>query len=131
MTLDRAFISRYKTSVKYRKVYIDFDDTLYIRNKVNVMMIAFLYQCINKGIPIILLTKHCKNIHESLRKYKISEDLFKEIIHINQEEDKSKYIEADGILIDDSFAERKNVRGKKGIPVYDLDMIESLLDWRM
>ncbi|MCR4612051.1 MAG: ATP-grasp domain-containing protein [Lachnospiraceae bacterium] len=131
ITLDRAFISRYKTSVKYQKVYIDFDDTLYIRDKVNVMMVAFLYQCVNKGIPIILLTKHSNNIHDSLKKYKISEELFSEIIHIEQQEDKSKYIEADGILIDDSFAERKNVRDKVGIPVYDLDMIESLIDWRI
>lgn len=132
ITLDRAFISRYKTNVKYSKVFMDFDDTLCINDKVNVPMVCFLYQCANQGIPVILITKHLKDIHESLKQLKISEELFSEIIHIGQQEDKSKYIkDTDCILIDDSFAERKNVREKLGIAVFDLDMIESLIDWRM
>lgn len=131
ITLDRAFISRYMTNVKYQKVYMDFDDTLYFGNRVNVMMVAFLYQCNNKGIPVILLTKHSGDISVSLKKLKISEFLFSEIIHIGQGEDKSKYIDADGILIDDSFIERQNARNKVGISVYDLDMVESLIDWKL
>ena len=130
--LDRAFISRYQTSVKYDKVYLDFDDTLYLDDKVNITMISFVYQCINKGIPVILLTKHTKDIYDSLDKFRISKDLFAEIIHIEKDRDKSEYITAkDAIFIDDSFAERKNIHDKLGIPVYDLDMIESLIDWRM
>ena len=130
--LDRAFISRYQTSVKYDKVYLDFDDTLYLDDKVNITMISFVYQCFNKGIPVILLTKHTKDIYDSLDKFRISKDLFAEIIHIEKDRDKSEYITAkDAIFIDDSFAERKNIHDKLGIPVYDLDMIESLIDWRM
>ena len=130
--LDRAFISRYQTSVKYDKVYLDFDDTLYLDDKVNITMISFVYQCFNKGIPVILLTKHAKDIYDSLDKFRISKDLFAEIIHIEKDRDKSEYITAkDAIFIDDSFAERKNIHDKLGIPVYDLDMIESLIDWRM
>ena len=130
--LDRAFISRYQTSVKYDKVYLDFDDTLYLDDKVNITMISFVYQCFNKGIPVILLTKHAKDIYDSLDRFKISKDLFAEIIHIEKDRDKSEYITAkDAIFIDDSFAERKNIHDKLGIPVYDLDMIESLIDWRM
>ena len=130
--LDRAFISRYQTSVKYGKVYLDFDDTLYLDDKVNITMISFVYQCFNKGIPVILLTKHAKDIYDSLDKFRISKDLFAEIIHIEKDRDKSEYITAkDAIFIDDSFAERKNIHDKLGIPVYDLDMIESLIDWRM
>lgn len=132
IVLDRAFISRYKTSARYARVYMDFDDTLYLGDKVNIQMVAFLYQCFNKGIPVTLLTKHEKDIHESLAKYCISESLFDRIIHIGQGEDKSRYItDRDAILVDDSFAERKRVKDQTGIPVYDLDMIESLLDWRM
>ena len=132
ITLDRAFISRYKTNVKYNKVYMDFDDTLYIGDKVNIQMISFLYQCANQNIPVVLITKHSKDIHDSLKKLKISEDLFYEIIHLEQAEDKCEYIkDTDCILIDDSFAERKNAKEKLGIAVFDLDMIESLIDWRM
>lgn len=130
--LDRAFISRYQTSVKYNTVYMDFDDTLYLDDKVNVTMIAFVYQCFNKGIPVVLLTKHAKDIYDSLDKFRISKDLFSEIIQIQKDHDKSEYITAkDAIFVDDSFAERKNIHDKLGIPVYDLDMIESLIDWRM
>ena len=132
ITLDRAFISRYRTNVKYNKVYMDFDDTLYIHDKVNIQMISFLYQCANQSIPVILITKHSKDIHESLKKLKISEELFFDIIQLEQMEDKCRYIKGkDSILIDDSFAERKRVRERLGIPVFDIDMVESLIDWRM
>ncbi len=132
ITLDRAFISRYKTSVKYSKVFMDFDDTLYIDDKVNIPMVAFLYQCVNQNIPVILITKHAKDIHETLKHFKISEELFANIIHLEQGEDKCKFIgNTDCILIDDSFTERKNAREKLGIAVFDLDMIESLIDWRV
>lgn len=130
--LDRAFISRYRTSVEYSKVYLDFDDTLYLDDKVNITMVAFVYQCFNKGIPVVLLTKHAKDIYDSLKRFKIDKDLFAEIIHIPDDSDKSGFIKGnDVIFIDDSFAERKNIHDKLGIPVYDLDMVESLLDWRM
>lgn len=132
ITVDRALISRYKTSITYGKVYLDFDDTVYIENKVNIAVISFLYQCINKQIKIILLTKHDKDLHSSLDKFRISEALFDEIIQIKKGEDKSKYItDLNSIFIDDSFSERLNIHNKTGIPVFDLDMIESLFDWRM
>ena len=111
---------------------MDFDDTLYIHDKVNIRMISFLYQCANQNIPVILITKHSKDIHESLKKLKISEELFFDIIQLEQMEDKCRYIKGkDSILIDDSFAERKRVRERLGIPVFDIDMVESLIDWRM
>ena len=33
--------------------------------------------------------------------------------------------------IDRLIAERKKVHDESGIPVFDLDMVESLIDWRM
>ena len=45
-------------------------------------------------------------------------------------DDKSKYVSnKSSIFIDDSFAERRNILTKCNIPVFDLDMIESLIDW--
>ena len=130
--LDRAFISRFKTNVEYENIYIDFDDTIIINGKVNIQLMMFLYQSLNKGKRIFLLTKHGNDIHESLLKHSISEKMFRKIIHISADSDKSQYIsERSSIFIDDSFAERRNVSEKCGIPVFDLDMVESLLDWRM
>lgn len=128
--LERAFINRFKTDIDYSRVYVDFDDTLTLRGKVNAALMMFLYQAKNAGKELILLTKHARNIDESLRKYAISPALFAEIIHIDQAADKAAHIKPHSILIDDSFAERKRVHDACGIPVFDLDMVESLLDWR-
>lgn len=130
VVLDRAFINRYKLDIEYNKVFLDFDDTVYINEKVNVQLMMFLYQCVNNNKEIVLLTKHDGDLDEYLNKYKISRNLFTEIIHINKDDSKDKYITKHSIFIDDSFKERKIIKDKFNIPVFDLDMIESLLDWR-
>ena len=43
--LDRAFYSAYKIDYEYDYIYVDFDDTLIIDNKVNDCLIRFLYPC--------------------------------------------------------------------------------------
>ena len=72
-----------------------------------------------------------KNIDETLKKHKVSKDLFDEIIHLKADEKKSDYIkEKDAIFIDDSFRERKDVMQACNIHVFDLDEIEALIDWK-
>lgn len=128
--LDRAFISRFKTSIEYDCVYVDFDDTLILNGEVNSLLMMFLYQARNKGKKLFLLTRHSTDIYSDLQKSGISESLFEEIIWLKNGEKKSAFVKRNSILIDDSFAERKNVRDVCDVPVFDLDMIESLLDWR-
>lgn len=131
LLLDRAFISRFKTDISYSTVYIDFDDCIYINDKVNTTIMAFLYQCVNNNIKIHLITKHSKNLDTSLSSFRISKSLFDEIIQIDNHHEKSDYIvEKDSIFIDDSFSERRKVKEKCNIPVFGLDMVESLLDWK-
>lgn len=132
MTIDRAFHSVYKIGYQYEHVYIDFDDTLVIRGKVNIDLIKFIYQAKNMGKKIHILSKHIGNIYEELRKYNISELLFEDIWIIPMSEEKVAFIkEKNSIFIDDSFEERMKVHNKCAIPVFDLDMIEALIDWRM
>lgn len=129
--LDRAFINRYKLDINYNKVYVDLDDTLIVKGKVNTTLMGYLYQCINKNIDIFLLTRHAKSVDDTLSKYKISNQIFKKIYHINLNESKANYIDSNNsIFIDDSFAERKDVKNRLEIPVFDVDMVESLIDWR-
>ena len=129
--VDRALISRYSNEIYYNSIYLDFDDTLVVENRVNAYLVMFIYQAINKGKKIFLLSKHEDEIENTLWKYRISKNLFDEIIIIDKNEEKSDYIEnKDSIFIDDSFSERKKVKKNCGIPVFDLDMIESLVDWR-
>ncbi len=132
LLMDRAFISRYKLNVEYDYVYLDYDDTLYIDGLVNIQLISFIYQAINQNKKIILITKHDGDIYDSLKSFKISSQLFYKIIHIDKHMEKADFItEKKSIFIDDSFSERKKIFEKLHIPVYDLDMVESLLDWRM
>ncbi|HIP11634.1 MAG TPA: ATP-grasp domain-containing protein [Arcobacter sp.] len=130
--LDRAFISRYKLNFGYEYVYIDFDDTILLEDKVNPFMMHFLYQCKNKNIKLFLITRHNKVVDETLRKLHIDKNLFDEVIHIKDKSKKSKYIiEKKSIFIDDAFSERLDVHTECKIPVFDIDSIESLIDWRM
>lgn len=132
ITMDRTLISRYTIDYFYRTVYFDFDDTLIVRGKVNLKAIWFLYQCQNAGKRVVLLTKHANEIYQSMRKYKIDKSLFDEIVHIGMEDEKSKYVNPEGaIFIDNAFQEREDVRTAHHIPVFDVDGIEVLMDWRI
>jgi len=111
----------------YNHVYVDFDDTLIVKGKVNAVLIMFIYQAINAGKKIYLLTRHKEDIYCSLDKYQISPKLFTKIYHI-AEQPKSDYIkDSDSIFIDDSFPELNEVKQKLGIPVFNVDMVESLV----
>ncbi|MDO5444089.1 MAG: ATP-grasp domain-containing protein [Eubacteriales bacterium] len=128
--LDRAFISRFHTDITYSNIYVDFDDTLILKDTVNAFLMMFLYQAHNQGKNLYLLTRHADDIYTDLDRFCIPQGLFSEIIHIDANGKKTDFIKSDSIFIDDSFSERKRVHDKCGIPVFDLDMIESLLDWR-
>lgn len=132
IVLDRAFYSAFKLSFDYDYVYLDYDDTLTLGDKVNADVIRFIYNAKNAGKKIILLSKHATDLHADLRTACISEDLFEKIVVIGRDEEKRDFVtEKKAIFIDDSFAERKRIKEKCGIPVFDVDMIESLIDWRM
>lgn len=132
IVLDRAFYSAFRIDFEYDYVYLDYDDTLTLGDKVNADAMRFLYQAKNAGKKIVLLSKHATDLHVDIKKAGISEELFDKIIVLRKDEDKSDYItEKKAIFIDDSFAERKRIKDKCQIPVFDVDMIESLIDWRM
>ena len=126
--LDRQYKSFYKIDLKYDWIYIDFDDTIIVDGKINTMAVRLIYQCVNLGIKVALLTKHSTDIYNDLDNYKISPKLFDEIIHIGEDELKSDYIKHEkAIFVDNYFPDRKDVFEKKKIPVFDVDAIESLL----
>lgn len=130
--MDRTFISRFKLNYYYEIVYIDFDDTIIVNKNVNLKAIWFLYQCKNYNKKIILLTRHEHEITNTLKRYAISDDLFSKIILVKTGEEKYNYINPDkSIFIDNSFHERLSVYNKFKIPVFDVDAIDLLMDWRM
>jgi hypothetical protein len=55
--------------------------------------------------------------------------LFDRVIHLKYGDEKSDYIlQHNSIFIDDSYGERKKVHDRCGIPVFDVSMIECLLE---
>jgi len=127
INIDRSLNAKSNLNINFKNVYIDFDDTLVVNKKVNINLIKFIYNCINNKVNVNLITKHNKNILNSLQEYKINQNLFNNIIHINQNDNKYLYITDNlSIFIDDSFSERQEVYKNLGIPVFSPDVIEVL-----
>lgn len=130
LEMDRALVSSFSSNLSYKNVYIDFDDTLICDGKVNIILMSFVYQCLNEGKRLILITRHKDDINTSLKKYRLH-NLFDEVIHITDKTLKSAFIDpVNSILIDDSFAERNDIASQLGIATFDLDSIESLINLR-
>ena len=132
LSLDKSYIDRYKLEYAYQRVYLDFDDTLVFgREKYNTEAMRFVYQCLNKKVKIVLITKHAYDIHETMKKIRLSEDIFDEIIEVPLDEDKCDYMDNDipSIFIDNAYAERKKVKVKHGMPTFDVSNIGCLIDW--
>ena len=66
-----------------------------------------------------------------MNKYKINSKIFSKIIHIEPNDSKSLYIRPNkAIFIDNAYNERAEVERVHHIPVFDVDNIEVLMDWR-
>jgi len=125
--IDRAVTSRFRTDLHYRHVYVDLDDCLICDGFVNTSLVAFLYQCVNRGVLLHLLTRHRRSVDETLGQARL-QNLFDEVIHLQAGEAKSQAIrQADALFIDDSFQERRDVHESKGIPVFAPDAVECLM----
>lgn len=128
VVLDRALANRYKTNIQFKSVYCDYDDCLILdKNTINTELIKFLYKCINEKKKIILLSKHDGDLMQELKDFRL-DHLFDEVLHIDKQADKADYINPKGALfIDDSNAERWNIKNRLNIPVFSPDMIDVLL----
>jgi carbamoyl-phosphate synthase large subunit len=128
--LDRALVNRYTHDLVFRTVYVDLDDTLIIRGMTNTRLLAFLYQCLNRGIRLVLVTRHSRDVQETLDRHRLGY-LFDEIVHLPDGQSKAAAIrERNAIFIDDSFSERLQVHEAAGIPTFDCSMVEMLFDDR-
>lgn len=132
ISLDKSYIDRYKIDYLYQRVYLDFDDTLvFHRKKYNTEAMRFVYQCLNKDIKVVLITKHAYDIHETMKHIRLAEHIFDEIIEVPIDKDKCNYMDNSipSIFIDNAYAERKKVKEALGMPTFDVSNIECLIDW--
>lgn len=125
--ISRALTNRFRCDIPFSHVYVDFDDTIIIHNKLCLPLIHFLYQCVNEGIPCYLISRHDGDLQYQLKRWHL-EALFDRVFHISRDEKKSGYItQPDAIFIDDSFRERQEVHQALGINTFDVSMLDLLL----
>ncbi|MNN70190.1 hypothetical protein D3C81_1860270 [compost metagenome] len=93
---------------------------------------ALIYQWQARSVEVVLITRHASCPRETLERFRIAPQLFAGIIHIQDGSPKSAAIDRPdrAIFIDDAYRERLDVSRTLGLPVFDLDAIEQLLDWR-
>jgi len=128
--LDRALVNRYVHTLSYKTIYVDFDDTLVVRGRLNCNLVRLLYQAVNLRRRVVLITRHAGDLRARLRELRLTE-LFDGIIHLNAEESKADHLkERDAVLIDDCHRERTEVFERTGVPGLDPTMIELLYDDR-
>lgn len=128
---ERAFTNRFLNIPEFDAVYMDFDDTLTLDEKVNIQAMQLIYQCRDKNIPVILITRHHQDPRITLESIALHAGLFSEIVWISDGTPKSKYMEkfAHPILFDDSHQERQDAFSN-GYQSFGPDCIEAFIDWR-
>jgi hypothetical protein len=125
--LDRALHNRYRLDCRYEALYIDLDDTLLLRDRVNLDALRLVFSCINRQIPVVLITRHDGDLDATLRMHRLT-GLFDEVIHLDRTQRKSAFIRhKNAIFVDDSFAERRDVQQECGIATFDCSMIDGLI----
>ena len=130
--VDRFLKNRYEADLFYDTVYIDFDDTLTKNGKVNPEVMMFIYNAKLYNKKIILITKHENDLGVTLESLSIHRGIFNEIIHIKMKDAKYRHISItqNSIFIDNSFQERLEVKKQLDMPVFDVDAIDSLINWK-
>jgi hypothetical protein len=129
---ERALLSRYNARFDYDTIYIDFDDTITKNDMVNANVMQFIYHQKNKGRVIKLITKHKEDIFGTLEKLAINKGIFDEILHLKMEDEKYKFIKETErvIFVDNAYGERFAVKKYLNLPVFDVDALPTLIDWR-
>lgn len=132
VVVDRALHNLFKLDIDYDEVYIDFDDTLIVHDKVNFTVLRFIYQCVERKIPVTLLTRHDTDVVKDLKVRRIAPELFDRIVCLPRSERKIDHVspKTKALFIDDSFAERKSMQDAYGVYALGVDAVEALLDER-
>lgn len=133
-SIDRALYARYRLDMSVKRIFVDFDDCLYLAGKMNSALLAMLYDYKAEGVVIEMITRHNARhdttIEQVLEQLHLNRGFFDAIHHLAEGEAKSAYIpphkREGAIFIDDSFAERSDVSRFCGIPTFDLSAIEAL-----
>ena len=122
-------INGYRHDIDFTRVYVDLDDTLVVGGRVNWELVGFLYQCLNRGCRLVVISRSERVPADILARHRLLE-LFDEVIHVGPAGRKTDHMDPEGaIFIDDSYSERMSARDA-GMKTFDCGMIEMLFDYR-
>lgn len=109
LSLARALVPVYKHDISYDNLYIDFDDTLLLREKyINAELMKLIFETKNQNKNVYLITKNTKNnLAPILSQFGIA-NIFDAIYHLRVDEEKVDFMKSGSVLIDDSFIERRS-----------------------
>ena len=128
--MDRALANRFATDLNYEGLYVDLDDTLILRGQVNTKLVRVLYQALNAGKWLGLVTRSRQDPEAILQRWRLR-NLFDEVIWLRQSEPKPPFLKRrPAVLIDDSFRER-TAAADAGILALDCSSLDLLLDERV
>lgn len=128
LAADRCLLGRYRLDYQYDTAFLDYDDTIVHEGQVNDLVLRFLYQCANRGVRMVLITRHDGDLAAHMLAHRIAPQLFDEIHHIPKDARKSDYVRGPrAVFIDNHFPERLDVKANCGVPVFDVDAVECLL----
>ena len=104
-------------------IFVDFDDTLIVDNKLNTPLLDYLRKSRSNGVHVALISRHKGNLREQISMLGLAEE-FDRIFHILDLQPKSSFMkssEGNILFIDDSFSEREEVSLSLGANVLALD----------
>lgn len=127
---DKQFFGKYTLGFEYKSVYIDFESCFEKIEKINSFVMMYLYQCINKNIPLNLLVNNKEKTVEYLKKNKIDINLFDKIIETERNNIKN-ILEKNSILLSNDYKLKNEIRkNNKNYYCFASSIIESLIDWK-
>ena len=127
VSVGRALVAKYSTNIKYKNLYIDFDDTLLIDEQhINTDLVKLVFQAKNEKKSVFLITKNKKqNLAHVLHRFGIT-NIFDGIVHLKTADKKVDFMEDNSLLVDDSFKERREVIDC-GMYAFGIDAVSALL----
>jgi hypothetical protein len=125
VVMDRAYVSRFKAAIELAALYVDFDDTLCLNGSPNAELISLMVVARHRRRPVVVLTRNDGSCHDWLEKSGIR-GLVDAVICMDRVDRKSRHMIPGGVLVDDSFAERKECMAA-GRTCVDLDAVPMLI----
>jgi carbamoylphosphate synthase large subunit len=116
--------SEFNFNFYFEDIYVDLDDTIIVKDKLNQSLISFLIKMKKIGKKIFIITKNKGDVKSIILKFGI-ENLADEVRQISEKENKSEFIltKSPFIFIDDSFSERMSIKKVFGNSVLVLDQV--------